>query len=70
MSRSQSLPKDEEEITSPPPRLRFMGELGDIERTGGGVFIAYNCNMVIRYLKHPAFTETLIGESLGLYDLW
>ena len=70
MSRSQSLPEDEKEITPPPPHLRFMGEIGDIERAGGSVFIAYNCNVVIQYLKHPAFTETLIGKSLRLYNLW
>jgi len=46
-----------------------MDKLDNIERTSSGVFIAYNYNMVIRYLKHPAFTETLISESLGLYNL-
>ena len=68
MSHLQSLPEDEEEITPPPPRLRFMGEISDIKRASGSKFIAYNYNVVIQYLKHLAFTKTLISKSFGLYN--
>ena len=47
-----------------PPRLRFKSKISDIERRSGGVFITYNYNMVIQYLKNSPFTKTLIGISL------
>ena len=34
------------------------------------MFIAYNYNISIRYLKEPAFTETLVNASLRCYNLW
>jgi len=48
----------------PPPRLRFRSEISNIKRRSGDVFITYNCNVVIQYLKDLPFTKTLVGINL------
>jgi len=68
-SPPQNTIKDKEEIT-PPPCLRVESEIDNIGRASGGVFITYNYNILIRYLKEPAFTKTLVNTSLQYYNLW
>ena len=68
--RARSISEYKDELITPPPRLRFKSEINNIERRSGGVFITYNYNIVIRYLKDLPFTETLVGISLQLYNLW
>jgi hypothetical protein len=63
-ARLHSLSKYKDELIPPPPRLCFKSKIGNIERRSGGVFITYNCNIVIRYLKDLPFTKTLISISL------
>jgi len=63
-ARLRLLSEYKDELILLPPRLRFKSEIGNIERRNGGVFITYNCNVVIRYLKDSPFTETLISISL------
>ena len=63
-ARLRLLSEYKDELIPPPPRLRFKSKIGNIERRSGGVFITYNCNIVIRYLKDAPFTNALVSISL------
>jgi hypothetical protein len=62
--RARLISKYEDKPIPLPPRLRFKSEINNIERRSGGVFITYNYNIVIQYLKDSPFTKTLISISL------